>query len=58
MAKVDGSAATNLMCDLIRYDMGVISLDDIRKHWAKGRYKGAPEAWALEAIAYAKRQKA
>ena len=52
------SAATSLMCDLIRYDMGVISLDDIRKHWAKGRYKGAPEAWALAAIAYAKRQKA
>ena len=51
------SAATSLMCDLIRYDMGVISLDDIRKHWAKGRYKGAPEAWALEAIAHAKRQK-
>ena len=51
------SAATRLMCDLIKYDLGSISLDDIRKHWAKGRYKGAPEAWVLEAIAYAKRQK-
>jgi len=51
------SAATNLMCDLIRYQSGKISLDDIRKNWAKGRYKGAPEAWAIEAIAHAKRQK-
>ena len=52
------SAATKLMCDLIKYDLGSISLDDIRKNWAKGRYKGAPEAWAIEAIAHAKRQKA
>jgi hypothetical protein len=58
LAKVDGSAATNLMCDLIRYQSGKISLDDIRKNWAKERYKGAPEAWAIEAIAHAKRQKA
>jgi hypothetical protein len=46
------------MCDLIRYQSGKILLDDIRKNWAKGRYKGAPEAWAIEAIAHAKRQKA
>ena len=52
------SAATNLMCDLIKYDLGRISMDEIRKNWAKGRYKGAPEAWAIEAIAHAKRQKA
>jgi hypothetical protein len=45
------------MCDLIKYDLGSISLDDIRKHWAKGRYKGAPEAWAIAAIEHAKRQK-
>jgi hypothetical protein len=45
------------MCDLIRYQSGKISLDDIRKNWAKERYKGAPEAWAIEAIAHAKRQK-
>ena len=57
MVKANSSAATSLMCDLIKYDLGSISLDDIRKNWAKGRYKGAPEAWAIEAIAYAKRQK-
>jgi hypothetical protein len=45
------------MCDLIRYQAGKLSMDDIRKHWAKGKYAGAPEAWALEAIAHAKRQK-
>ena len=57
MVKADGSAATNLMCDLIRFQAGKLSMDDIRKHWAKGKYAGAPEAWALEAIAHAKRQK-
>ncbi len=51
------SAATDLMCDLIRYQAGKLTMDDIRKHWAKGRYVGAPEAWALEAIAHAKQQK-
>jgi len=58
LVKANGSAATRLMCDLIKYDLGSISLDDIRKNWAKGRYKGAPEAWALAAIEHAKRQKA
>jgi hypothetical protein len=58
LAKVDGSAATNLMCDLIRYDMGMISMNDIRKNWAKGKYVGAPKGWAISAIEYAKRQKA
>jgi hypothetical protein len=57
LAKVDGSAATNLMCDLIRYQSGKISLDDIRKHWAKGKYAGAPKGWAISAIEHAKRQK-
>lgn len=52
------SAATSLMCDLAKYDLGSISLDDIRKNWAKGKYKGAPEAWAIAAIEHAKRQKA
>jgi len=51
------NAATKLMCDLIKYDLGRISMDEIRKHWAKGKYKGAPEAWAIAAIEYAKRQK-
>jgi len=51
------SAATNLMCGLAKYDLGSISLDDIRKNWAKGKYKGAPEAWAVAAIEHAKRQK-
>jgi len=45
------------MCDLIRLQSGSVTIDDIRKHWAKGQYAGAPEAWALEAIAQAKRQK-
>jgi len=52
------SAATNLMCDLIRLQSGNLTLDDIRKNWAKDRYKGAPEAWAISAIEHAKRQKA
>lgn len=51
------SAATRLMCDLMRFQSGRLSMDDIRKHWAKGQYAGAPEAWALEAINHAKRQK-
>ncbi len=51
------SAATNLMCDLIRLQSGKLTMDDIRKHWAKGKYKGAPEAWAIAAIEHAKRQK-
>jgi len=52
------SAATNLMCDLIKYDLGRISMDEIRKHWAKGKYAGAPKGWAISAIEHAKRQKA
>jgi hypothetical protein len=58
LVKANGSAATSLMSDLIKYDLGSISLDDIRKNWAKGRYKGAPESWAIAAIEHAKRQKA
>ena len=50
-------AATDLMCDLIRYQSGKLSMDDIRKHWAKGKYTGAPEEWALAAVEHAKRQK-
>lgn len=50
-------AATDLMCDLLRYHMGGISMDDIRKHWAKGKYAKAPQKWAIAAIEHAKRQK-
>jgi hypothetical protein len=57
LAKANGSAATNLMCDLARYHNNAISMDDIRKHWAKGKYAGAPEEWAIAAIEHAKRQK-
>jgi hypothetical protein len=57
LAKVDGSAATNLMCDLAKYDLGSISMNDIRKNWAKGKYAGAPKGWAISAIEHAKRQK-
>ena len=57
MIKADGSAATNLMCDLIRYQAGKLSMDDIRKNWAKGKYAGAPKEWAIAAIEHAKRQK-
>jgi hypothetical protein len=57
LVKDNASAATKLMCDLIKYDLGRISMNEIRKHWAKGKYKGAPEAWAIAAIEYAKRQK-
>jgi hypothetical protein len=57
LAKDNTSAATSLMCDLAKYHMGRMSMDDIRKHWAKGKYVEAPEAWALKAIAHAKRQK-
>jgi hypothetical protein len=46
------------MCDLIRLQSGKLTMHDIRKNWAKGRYKGAPEAWAIAAIEHAKRQKA
>ena len=56
-AKYTGKAATDLMCDLARYHMGGISMDDIRKHWAKGKYAGAPKDWAIAAVEYAKRQK-
>jgi hypothetical protein len=45
------------MCDLMRYQSGRLTMDDIRKHWAKGQYAGAPEEWAVKAINYAKRQK-
>jgi hypothetical protein len=41
----------------MRYQSGRLTMNDIRKKWAKGQYAGAPEAWALEAINYAKRQK-
>jgi hypothetical protein len=52
-----GSASTRLMCDLMRFQSGGMTMDDIRKNWAKGEYKGAPEAWALAAIDHAKRHK-
>jgi len=45
------------MCDLIKYDLGRISMDEIRKHWAKGKYAGAPKEWAIAAIDHAKQQK-
>jgi hypothetical protein len=45
------------MCDLAKYDLGSISMDDIRKNWAKGKYAGAPKGWAIDAIEHAKRQK-
>ena len=51
------SAATSLMCDLAKYHKGRISMDDIRKHWAKGKYAGAPKEWAVAAIEHAKQQK-
>jgi len=54
---VTKSAATDLMCDLAKYDLGSISMDDIRKNWAKGKYSKAPKEWALAAIEHAKRQK-
>ena len=57
LVKDSHSAATRLMCDLIRLQSGSVTIDEIRKHWAKGQYAGAPEAWALEVINYAKRQK-
>jgi len=50
-------AANDLMCDLARYHMGGLSMDDIRKHWAKGKYAAAPKEWAIWAVNYAKRQK-
>lgn len=56
-SKGEGSASTRLMCDLARFQMGGMTMDDIRKNWAKGDYKGAPEAWALAAIDHAKRHK-
>jgi len=55
--KANTSAATSLMCDLAKYHMGRMSMDDIRKHWAKGKYAGAPKDWAIAAIEHAKRQK-
>jgi hypothetical protein len=45
------------MCDLIRFQSGKLTIDEIRQNWSKGKYKGAPEKWALEAIAIAKLQK-
>ena len=57
MDKANTSAATSLMCDLAKYHMGRMSMDDIRKHWAKGKYAGAPKDWAIAAIEHAKRQK-
>jgi len=50
-------AANDLMCDLARYHMGGLSMDDIRKHWAKGKYAAAPKEWAIWAVNYAKGQK-
>jgi hypothetical protein len=52
------SAATRLLCDLIRYEDDKLTLADIRKRWKDGVYQGAPEAWAIAAIEHAKRQKA
>jgi len=57
LARANTSAATSLMCDLAKYHMGRMSMDDIRKHWAKKKYAGAPKDWAIAAIEHAKRQK-
>jgi hypothetical protein len=45
------------MCDLAKYDLGSISMDDIRKNWANGKYAGAPREWAIASIDHAKKQK-
>lgn len=44
------SAATKLMVDLIRLDMGAITMTELRKNWKAGHYAAAPQAWALWAI--------
>ena len=42
------SAATEFHKDLVRLQMGKLTLNDLRTHWKNGKYKGVPEQWLKE----------